>query len=73
MANTVKHGEQYPVIDVKKPIDPADPHSFSTQCYACGICTSACPVSLVPGGLDPRRIVHLANLGNLSPELAGPS
>ncbi len=71
--NTIKPGVQYLAMDVKNLISPSDPRSFSTQCYACGICTSSCPVSQGPGGLDPRRIVHLANIGNLSMILTDPS
>ncbi|MDY0221940.1 MAG: 4Fe-4S dicluster domain-containing protein [Desulfobacterium sp.] len=73
MINTIKPGTQYSAMAVKNRIHPPDSHSFSTQCYACGICTSSCPVSQGPGGLDPRRIVHLANIGNLSTVLAEPS
>jgi heterodisulfide reductase subunit C len=50
-----------------------DEDARSTCCYSCGICTSSCPVALGPGGLDPRRIVHLANLGNLDLDRAGRS
>ncbi|MBF0112021.1 MAG: 4Fe-4S dicluster domain-containing protein, partial [Desulfamplus sp.] len=47
--------------------------SRSQGCYGCGICTSSCPVSLVGGALNPRRIVHLANIGQLTLEQAGSS
>jgi len=47
--------------------------SHSTSCYSCGICTSSCPVAMGPNFLDPRRIVHLANLGKLDLDRAGSS
>jgi len=47
--------------------------SHSTSCYSCGICTSSCPVAIGPNFLDPRRIVHLANLGKLDLDRAGSS
>ena len=32
-------------------------------CYACGSCSSACPVEKVVGDFDPRKIVHMVGLG----------
>jgi len=32
-------------------------------CFACGVCTAACPVSEVEKGFNPRRIIHQILLG----------
>jgi heterodisulfide reductase subunit C len=32
-------------------------------CYACGSCTSVCPVREVINDFDPRRIIHMIVLG----------
>lgn len=34
-----------------------------TQCFACGSCSSACPVEKVVADFDPRKIVHMVALG----------
>lgn len=73
MANPISVQGQNPSIEGDKHFLPPDANALATQCYACGICTSSCPISLVPEGLDPRRIVHLANLGDLCLDRAGSS
>lgn len=37
--------------------------SSLAQCYACGSCSSVCPVEKVVPGFDPRKIVHMVVLG----------
>ncbi len=37
--------------------------STLAQCYACGSCSSVCPVEKVVPDFDPRKIVHLVALG----------
>ncbi|ACN17235.1 two domain fusion protein (N:Fe-S oxidoreductase-C:4Fe-4S ferredoxin) [Desulforapulum autotrophicum HRM2] len=73
MTNPISVQGQNPSIDGDSSFYPPDADALSTQCYACGICTSSCPISLVPEGLDPRRIVRLANLGGLCLDRVGSS
>ncbi len=73
MANSISVQRHDSSIDGARHFHFVDAKACATQCYACGICTSSCPVSLVPEGLDPRRIVHLANLGELCLDRVGSS
>lgn len=66
-------GEQEANIIVKKAFHRVYGDTGSLKCYSCGICTSSCPISVVAGGLDPRRIVQLENMGNLNVDSAGNS
>lgn len=33
------------------------------SCFACGACSSACPVSMAVPAYDPRKIIHMIRLG----------
>ncbi len=37
--------------------------STLAMCYACGSCSSACPVEKVVEEFDPRKIVHMVSMG----------
>ncbi|MBF0241385.1 MAG: 4Fe-4S dicluster domain-containing protein [Desulfamplus sp.] len=77
MSNSKLQGSMEALLSIGAGINHQMVHlssqSRSQGCYGCGICTSSCPVSLVGGALNPRRIVHLANIGQLTLEQAGSS
>jgi len=37
--------------------------STLAQCYACGSCSSVCPVEKVVPEFDPRKVIHMVALG----------
>lgn len=73
MQNKKKTGEPLRVNHLENRAHTTHGEANSTHCYSCGICTSSCPISLVPDGLDSRCIVHLENLGLLTIDRAGSS
>ncbi|NIA08220.1 MAG: 4Fe-4S dicluster domain-containing protein [Nitrospiraceae bacterium] len=41
----------------------SDGCSILSQCYACGSCSSVCPVEKVVPEFDPRKVIHMVVLG----------
>jgi heterodisulfide reductase subunit C len=43
-----------------------------TSCYLCGTCTAGCPVSILDGEYNPRRIMRMILLGMRKEVLSSP-